>query len=274
MAQFNDKHMEELVLLKIGGSVITDVSAPDTARYDAITRLANEIKLVHAEGTKLIVGHGSGSFGHVTAHKYQTHKGLIHAESRKGAALTQNVAANLHRLVIKGFCNAGLNPFSFPPSGGALSAQRKIKEWNLNAMKDSLMHGFLPVTYGDVVIDKELGITVVSTEEALRFIAEDMKPEKIIIGGDTDGVYSADPKLNAGAKLIPVVDGSNIDEVLAGAGGSTKVDVTGGMKNKLEQLYGMCKSTGATGQIVNISVPSRLFQALSGIETAGTIIKA
>lgn len=84
---------------------------------------------------------------------------------------------------------------------------------------------------------------------------------------------TADPKLHSDAKLIERIDGNNIENALAGAGGSTKTDVTGGMESKLEYLRGISKDTGAICQIVNIAEPGRLYSAVSGAEMIGTIIR-
>ena len=71
--------MSELVLLKLGGSVITDKSQPFTAREDTIRRLGREIRqaLEDQPNLRLVLGHGSGSFGHVVAQNYRTREGII-----------------------------------------------------------------------------------------------------------------------------------------------------------------------------------------------------
>ena len=64
-----------LILLKLGGSLITDKTKPYTANIPVIKRLAREIHEAREEkDINLIVGHGGGSFPHVSAKKYQTHK--------------------------------------------------------------------------------------------------------------------------------------------------------------------------------------------------------
>ena len=81
--------LSELILLKLGGSVITDKTQPFTARLDVIERLAAEIKAAldeRGDDLQLIVGHGAGSFGHEVAAKYQTHKGAVSADSWLGFA--------------------------------------------------------------------------------------------------------------------------------------------------------------------------------------------
>ena len=63
-------------LVKIGGSVITDIKKESTAKPHVIKRIFSEIK-PHLKNTRVIVGHGSGSFAHVPAHKYNVNLGLI-----------------------------------------------------------------------------------------------------------------------------------------------------------------------------------------------------
>ncbi len=263
--------MNGLILIKIGGSSITDTKKENTAKPEVIRRLADEIR--NSASSNIILGHGSGSFGHVVAKKYSVHEGLINDKSKEGASLTQNVAAQLHRIVINEFCSKGINVVSFPPSAGAVSENRRITEWNLPAMQEALKNGFLPVTCGDVVMDSKLCVTVISTEEALRYIAMQLKPHKVILGGDIDGVFTSNPKINPDAKLIEEIDGSNIEEALKGASGSTKTDVTGGMKTKLEYAYEIAKTCQTTCQIVNIDVPGRLASAIKDEKTIGTIIR-
>ncbi|MCL5430232.1 MAG: isopentenyl phosphate kinase [Candidatus Marsarchaeota archaeon] len=263
-----------LVLVKIGGSIITDVNRENTAKPKVIRRLADEVKIASENANvKIGLGHGSGSFGHVSGSKYKTHLGLIHNESKKGASLTQHVAASLHRIVINEFCNVGANPLSFPPSSAAITTNRRIIEWDIRPITTALRHGFIPITCGDVTLDTELGVTIVSTEEPLRYIANKLKPERVIMGGDVDGVYTANPKLAKYARLVDVIDKHNIKEALSGVSGSTKVDVTGGMRSKLEYAYEIAKSCGASVHIVNAEVPGRLYSAMVGDPVTGTVVR-
>jgi isopentenyl phosphate kinase len=265
--------MKNLCLVKIGGSAITDTSKPNTPRMSEIKRLSKELYAA-SKHVNMIVGHGSGSFGHVPAAKYKVQRGLINSHSLKGASITQHTAAMLHRIVIGEMYNAGLNPVSFAPSANAITSGGRIVNWNITPIVHALKKGFTPVTYGDVTMDIKQGVAIVSTEEALRYLSEKLKPSRIVVGSDIDGVYTSNPKLDKHAKLIRSIDHSNIKDALAGASSSTKVDVTGGMRTKLQYLYGMAKSTGAEGVIVNINVPGRLYKALLGRDVISTIIKA
>ena len=68
-----------MLFLKLGGSAITDKTRESTAREDVIRRVAYEIRKaqdrnLHPERSRrtalhLLIGHGSGSFGHFAAKK-------------------------------------------------------------------------------------------------------------------------------------------------------------------------------------------------------------
>ncbi len=258
-------------LIKIGGSVITDITMQKAAKPETIIKIFNELK-PHLKNVRMVVGHGSGSFAHVPAHKYKVNQG-ISVSSTEGASITQDAAAQLHRIVIGCAVSTGVNPLSFAPSSGALSNDGKIAVWDLSPMIKALELGFLPITYGDVVLDKSKGFSIASTEEVFRHIAKTIKPKKIIIGTDVGGIFDSDPKVNKDAKLIKEVNPENVNEILNYAGSSTKIDVTGGMKTKLEYLYNMSKQTGAVCQIVDLTITGNLKKVILG-GNIGTLITA
>ncbi|MBN1319078.1 MAG: hypothetical protein JXA42_26580, partial [Anaerolineales bacterium] len=58
-----------VLFLKLGGSLITDKTRRETPRFDVIKWLAAEVReaLDRRPDLKLVIGHGSGSFGHFAA---------------------------------------------------------------------------------------------------------------------------------------------------------------------------------------------------------------
>ncbi len=262
--------MRNLILIKVGGSVITNIRKESTPDMESIHRLSGEIERVKAR-RQLILGHGSGSFGHIPAKRYKVNLGLINRKSAKGASLAQDAAARLHRIFMKQLWERGTDPFSFPPSGGVISSWGRITEWNTKPLLHALRNGLLPVTYGDVCLDAKQGVAIISTEEAFRYIAIKMRPKLVVTGTDVDGVYAG---YHGGEKkLIESIDGRNIRHALKHAGASGKVDVTGGMASKIATLYTIAKETGATCCIVNAKVPGRLYKAAMGIGVRGTKIR-
>ncbi len=249
--------------VKLGGSIITDTSKPYTARVPLISKLLNKIKKVEGRNSiKVIVGHGGGSFPHVPAHKYRVNEGLVNRLSWKGAALTHHVADELNRIVVSEALKLGLRVFPFSPSSFSLWRSGESPEGYVGQIREALKKGFVPIVYGDVVFDSKKGVSIASTEQVFSFIAKSIRPSRIILTTDVDGVFDKDPKIYPDAKLINVIDSTNIDKVLNGAGGSHKVDVTGGMATKLSLLYCMVKQNDALGIIVNGTKPELFEKAL------------
>src|SRR5688500_8049984 len=115
--------MPEAVLLKLGGSLITEKSRPETPRTAVIARLVDEIARGAAgRPFRLIVGHGSGSYGHAAAQRFNLGSGIHSSEQLPGISFTQERAAVLHRLVVGALAVAGALPFSIAPSSCVVAA--------------------------------------------------------------------------------------------------------------------------------------------------------
>ena len=100
-----------MILIKLGGSVVTDKSKVATARHDVIDRLAQEI--AQAPGKKLIV-HGGGSFGHIKAKEHNLHLGFTEDSQRDGICMVQKDMRDLNRMIEDGFHKAKVPVASIP----------------------------------------------------------------------------------------------------------------------------------------------------------------
>jgi len=232
--------LSELVLLKLGGSVITDKTNPFTARTDVINRLATEIKNAldeRGDDLQLIIGHGSGSFGHEVANKYQTHKGAVSADSWLGFAEVAAAAAELNYIVLTALRRAGVPALKFQPSASTRTRGNQLMYLETFPLKEALSHGLVPIVYGDVSIDASQGMSIVSTEKLFDNLARELTPARIILAGQVDGVYESDPLANPAAGIIEDIDRTNWDEVELMLGGSHGTDVTGGMFTKVQEMY-------------------------------------
>ncbi len=232
--------MSELILLKLGGSVITDKTQPFTARTDVIDRLAAEIKNAldeRGDDLQLIIGHGSGSFGHEAATHYQTHQGAVGLDSWRGLAEVAAAAAELNYLVMKALRGAGVPAIKFQPSASTRTRGKQLMYFETHPIKEVLRHGLVPVVYGDVSVDANQGMSIVSTETLFDNLARELSPARIVLAGQVDGVYDSDPLQNPDAELFEEIDRSNWEAVEATLGGSHGTDVTGGMFSKAREMY-------------------------------------
>lgn len=232
--------MKKLVLVKLGGSLITDKSKPYVAKTDTIKRLAEEIKqIILSQECLIVVGHGGGSFPHVPAKLYQTQKGFINEKSRFGMALVQDAAAELNRIVVKQFLEAEMQAVSINPSSSLVANLGQIVNWYLSPIKMLIQSEIIPVVYGDVVLDKKLGCSILSTEVLLNYLA--LKLAKffsvsgIIYLGDTQGVY--DEK----GRTIPVITPKSYAQLQKTFKASKGIDVTGGMEHKMSEAIKIAK---------------------------------
>ncbi|GAG07514.1 unnamed protein product, partial [marine sediment metagenome] len=140
--------MSELVFLKLGGSIITDKRRYETPRSMVIARIAKELSagLQARPDLKLLVGHGSGSFGHFVADKYHVHEGNLtdwHGYAETGAA-----AQRLNRLVTDALLAEGVPAVSLQPSASALCHNGELVEMALDPIVKLLQHGAVPLVYG------------------------------------------------------------------------------------------------------------------------------
>ena len=232
-----------LVLLKLGGSLITDKANPHTARPALLARLAAEIAEVLAihPQTPLLLGHGSGSFAHVSAQKHNTRQGVHNPDQWRGFATVWQDAASLNRLVMDALLAVGLPAITLAPSACVISRERQILTWDLSPLQAALAAGLLPVIYGDAVFDTQLGGTVLSTEDLFAYLALSLHPKRILLAGIEPGVWVNQPLSTREwdkekGTIIPEITSMNFSEIAPSLGGSTATDVTGGMADKVRQM--------------------------------------
>jgi isopentenyl phosphate kinase len=257
-----------LVLIKLGGSLITDKNKPFSEDLKTIKRLASEIhKARQKTNTFFIIGHGGGSYPHVPAKKFKTAQGILGKESYQGIAKVQDAAARLNRIVVHELINAKENTVSFNPSSFMVAKDGQIKKAFLDPLLRLLDLGMLPVVYGDVLLDSKMGCSIASTEKILNFLAlklkDKFKVEKVIHCGKTDGVY--DKK----GKTITKINAKNFGKVRAEIGSSYGIDVTGGMLHKVEESLVLAK-VGIPSVIINGARKGELLEVLLGKPHKGT----
>lgn len=265
-----------LVFVKLGGSVITDKTRAETPDHETIRRLAGELRaaLDASPSLRVIVGHGSGSFGHVYAQRYGINRGLAPDADWRGFALTAAAALRLNRIVVDALLDVGVPALALQPSASLRADRGALVAWDTWPLEQALGRGLVPVVHGDVAFDTAQGSAIISTEQLLVHLAgvEQLRPERIVLVGEA-GVYTADPRADPGATLIPHIDSTNIDAVLAGAGASHGVDVTGGMRGKVELMWRLVTADPRlTVQLIG-PAPGLLSRALLGTAAGeGTVI--
>lgn len=262
-----------LQFLKLGGSLITEKNQPRTPRLDVLARLAGEIAEARLETRdwRLVIGHGSGSFGHVPAKKYGTRQGVQTPEEWRGFVEVWREADALNRLVVDALMEVGLPAIRFAVSGSVTTRAGQVTAWDLSPLRAALAAGLLPVVYGDVVFDEAWGGTILSTEDIFAHLARELKPARVLVAGLEPGVWADYP---ACTRLIPEIMPGNFAKVAPALGGSAAVDVTGGMASKVRELLGLAAAVpGLEVAIFSGAQAGRVRDALRG-DSPGTRIRA
>src|SRR3989338_8255212 len=99
--------MKKLVLIKLGGSLISDKTKINKARNYEIKRLSKQIKEIQ-RNFSLIIFTGAGGFGHPLAEKYKD-------DLEKGLREIKNAVKKLNKIVVSSLNNVGLRVVSVEP---------------------------------------------------------------------------------------------------------------------------------------------------------------
>ncbi|MFQ6084997.1 MAG: isopentenyl phosphate kinase [Candidatus Bathyarchaeia archaeon] len=261
------------MILKLGGSVLTDRRKPFTLNEENVRRLSREIARGYdKEKMSLVVVHGAGSFGHPIVAKSGIHKGISRPDQLLAFAETQRWQNYLNVLITKSLQGEGLPAIPHQTSSHSLLRSGRIVRMPLDALKGFLRIGLVPVLYGVPAYDEIQGCSILSGDQIAPYIAKELGAERIIHGTNVDGIFTDDPVRNPDARLISEITSENIEEVKERLSTSSFIDVTGGMLGKVLELMDLAKM-GITSQIINANKPGLLEGALAGKEGLGTTVR-
>ncbi len=247
--------MAPVVLVKLGGSLITDKSVPFSYRGKVVSSLGAEIA---SSRKKVVIVHGGGSFGHTVAKKYGLSSSHF-SSSSDGVSETRKAMYELNSLVCKSLIDSGVSPYVFAPFDLVLQGRKRAIRW-LNSLLDS---GLTPTTFGDVS-SYARGFRVLSGDTMMYEVARMLKPERCIFTLNVDGIH--DRSANA---LIPKISVKKLRQMKVEAGN----DATGGIGLKL-RVAAKLAATGATVSFVSGFRRKEFSKALNGLSFYGTIVSS
>ncbi len=260
--------MKPLIFLKLGGSLITDKKLPETPRPEVLERIGREISSALDGSFRLLVGHGSGSFGHVVGRMYGVRSGVSDPDGWYGFAATARSASRLNRLVTDVLWDSGVPVLSVQPSASAVCRDGEILSMSTELLVKALEVGLVPLVYGDVALDEKRGGTIISTEEIFAWLAHRLRPAWILLAGETPGV------LDDSGRVVPEITPDTWQGTSRYVSGSHGVDVTGGMLSKVETMLALVREVpGLRARIFSGLEPGGISRALrSPEELPGTLI--
>lgn len=262
-----DGGFDGLVLVKLGGALITDKGGHEAPRRDVIERLAGEIAAwPGASDGRLVVTHGSGSF----AHRAVIETGLLDRPAdRMAFARVAASAARLNAIVVAALIEAGLPAIGI--AGGLVARCRDgiVVGARTGAIRRGLRAGLLPVTYGDVALDPRVGGAIASTDALVAALAAAMGARRVIMATDVDGIFARDPKFDPEAPRVAHLTPAGAARLEPFGGAAAGTDVSGGMAAKVDALLELVHNSRAQARVVSGFRPGALTAALAGDPAAG-----
>ena len=101
-------------------------------------------------------------------------------------------------------------------------------------------------------------------------MCKELKPCRIIIGTDVDGVFDSDPRSNKKAKLQKIIDKNNAKNIKINK--TDVIDVTGQMHGKIDELLRLA-DYGIKSEIINIAKIKVLERSLTAQKVIKTVIR-
>jgi isopentenyl phosphate kinase len=257
------------MIVKLGGSLITNKSKPFSLRKKVIK---NAISEIIESKKKVMIVHGGGSFGHPIAKKYNINFGRDPSVPNQifGLAKTHSVMTELNKFILDEFIKRQISAISIQPSSIFIDHPEKGIIFNFESVKLSLELGMIPVLYGDIMFSSQSNFSILSGDTIILKICEkteQLNVSKVVFTMETDGLYIEDQ--NTGEiELASEVNYHQIDTIqLANLGG--KIDITGGIRIKLNNIKEIMK-LGIPIQLINGLIENNIERALNNKSVKGT----
>lgn len=246
-----------MILIKLGGSIITNKNKPLSPRKKTVEKIVQVLKKINEP---MVIVHGGGSFGHYWSVKYDMHTKPMKYDLH-GVSIVKNSMIDLNKIILDIFVQKKLNPYSIPPTDfmiGNKPVSRKILE-----IRKIAKAGLIPITYGDALWYGNGKSFILSGDKIMTMLARTLRPRISIFVLNEDGIYS---DLKSKKLIYEMKDQKPLISDI-------KMDVTGGMTRKFEEAVKMSKM-GLDVFFVNGNKPQRIFDAIKRKKFEGTLFRS
>jgi isopentenyl phosphate kinase len=270
LIKLNGLKNNDLIIIKLGGSVITFKDKPLTPNYPTIKKMANIIKELRKR-YKIIIVHGGGSFGHYWSVKYDMHTQPFTYRD-EGVSRVRESMLKLNHIIVEMFISNELKPFCIHASSFVFN-NLPCKERVLDIMEMIQNNNIIPITYGDVIHTSKGNFSILSGDTLMNILSVNLNPRFSIFTTNVDGIYAT---LKNGNLLSNIILNENKELLTASDNkiefSNMSFDVTGGMKRKLSESVNIVLS-GIPVYLINGFYPERMIDIINGSDFIGTSIK-
>src|SRR6266478_834478 len=245
--------MQAPVVVKLGGSAITDKSKASTARLGVIH---NAIKEVVSYSGPMVLLHGGGSFAHPFVSRDALRNGFRRKSQLSSISEIELSLDQLTRIIGVGLLLRHRPFVPLAPMSFMTLRRGQVGRSFLDPISAALRLGLIPLIHGDIAFDETRGCGIVSADRIASLLGEKLGIPRVLFGCDVDGLYDGNPKTSSKAKVVSEVNSGNYSELLKGLR-NTSGDVTGGMRGKALEALRLAKH-GCECYIFNLTEPSNL----------------
>lgn len=230
----------KIAIIKLGGSVVTfkEEQAP-RLREDIIREACNASLhfLNEYPNWQLVIVHGAGAHGHQIAKAHNLNKGTHGDKEKIQAALDCHKAIHdISNCIGEIAAEIGLPLSYINPQQIVTQVNGVLDHIDVSEIQAALISNQIPLLHGDMVLDSVLGYSVCSGDVLVSSIGKKLGVSRVLFATDVDGIYSEDPFKHKDAVRLGTIRFSDIAAGLAQIGESHNVDVTGGLRGKIQSL--------------------------------------
>ncbi len=249
-----------MLLIKLGGSVITDKASYAVFKRENTIRLVNEIREGFEKSScdGLIVVLGAGSFGHILAHEHSIHLGnRVPKVNLKAVSRIRRDVRELAGKTADILTETGFNPYIIPPE--VIVKKEGDDKFisltlNIKGIEKLARKGFVPLLFGDVVMDEEKLFSICSGDDVMEVLVTELDCfDNVAFMTNVDGIYS---EVNGQKVLVENIEREELMDCIANLSVGEIKDVTGNMMRKALKIRSMAEKCGVW--ILNGNVPGRL----------------
>ena len=229
---------EDLIVLKLGGSLLTDKSTAYKLKEDIIKAVAVEIKDCIDLGLikSLVIVHGVGSFGHPPVLKYNLHKGFRNNDQLISMSKTQQLVNELRKAIAITFVEAGVPINLMHASSMIVGDKMMIVDHALTSLEGFLSLGMVPLIGGDMMYDTSMGFSVCSGDQLAVVLSRVLHAKQLLFATDVSGVFDKDPKSDEDAQLLREININEVEQLFSNQNETAKTDASGKMRGKILSL--------------------------------------
>lgn len=253
--------MPASIVVKFGGSAITDKTKICTPRIDVIHRASAEIA---KSSKRIILLHGGGSYAHPFVSRELVRAGFSTGDGLRSVSEIELNLEQLTRMVGVALLLYGRSFVPIRPMSCITLRNGEVNNHFLQPLNLALRRRTIPILHGDVCVDDARGFGILSADRIASLLGKELSVSRVLFGCDVDGVRKNQHR----STIVNEVTKGNHRGVLNGIRDS-RTDATGGMRAKVFEAIRLARG-GVESFIFDLREPNNLRLLLDGNSSIGT----